>query len=210
MYHAQHKSTGMNIALKCYLRDKIDPLTLSQIQREMEIHASVSHPAITNFYGSFEDHRGNIYLMLEYAKEGDVFGRGHIHSLHVLKPTTLTRCCFRAASRLQCLHRIHHVCTGYSMNKQSHHQCLHRIHHRVLIPHVLRASFLSRAKKRRTYEWIDTAFGLISKCGGIFSEAQTCRQVIRPVAAAVSYLHARNIIHRQGEGAGRPCIRDWL
>ena len=78
MYHAQHKSTGMNLALKCYLRDKVDALTLSQIRREIDIHAAVSHPAITNFYGSFEDDRGNIYLLHEYAKKGDVFGRGHI------------------------------------------------------------------------------------------------------------------------------------
>ena len=96
MYHAQHKSTGMNLALKCYLRDKVDPLTLSQIRREIDIHAVVSHPAITNFYGSFEDDRGNIYLLHEYAKKGDVFGQGHIHSPHVLKPTTLRRHCFKS------------------------------------------------------------------------------------------------------------------
>jgi serine/threonine protein kinase len=30
----------------------------------------------------------------------------------------------------------------------------------------------------------------------MLSEQQTCRQVIRPVAAAVAYLHAKHIIHR--------------
>ena len=54
VYHTQHKFTGMDIALKCYLHDKVDPLTLSQIRREIDIHAAVSHPAITNYYGSFE------------------------------------------------------------------------------------------------------------------------------------------------------------
>ena len=39
-------------------------------------------------------------------------------------------------------------------------------------------------------------FALMNKSGGAFSEAQTCRQVIQPVASAVAYLHARGITHR--------------
>ena len=111
VYHAMHKSTGMELALKCYLRDRLDAFSLAQIKREVSIHAKLAHPSVVPFYGSFEDERGNIYLLHEYARGGDVFA-------------------------------------------------------------------------------------LMNKSGGAFSEAQTCRQVIQPVASAVAYLHARGITHR--------------
>ena len=111
VYHAMHKSTGMELALKCYLRDRLDAFSLAQIKREVSIHAKLAHPSVVPFYGSFEDERGNIYLLHEYARGGDVFA-------------------------------------------------------------------------------------LMNKSGGTFSEAQTCRQVIQPVASAVAYLHARGITHR--------------
>ena len=106
VYHAMHKSTGMDIALKCYLRDRLDAFSLAQIKREVSIHAKLAHPAVVPFYGSFEDERGNIYLLHEYARGGDVFS-------------------------------------------------------------------------------------LLNKSGGAFSEAQTCGQILHPVASAVAYLHAR-------------------
>ena len=111
VYHAMHKSTGMDIALKCYLRDRLDAFSLAQIKREVSIHAKLAHPAVVPFYGSFEDERGNIYLLHEYARGGDVFS-------------------------------------------------------------------------------------LLNKSGGAFSEAQTCGQILHPVASAVAYLHARGITHR--------------
>ena len=73
VHRAQHASTGMELALKCYLRSKLDAFTLNQIRREIEVHASVSDPSICAFYGSFEDDRGNVYLLHEFARRGDVF-----------------------------------------------------------------------------------------------------------------------------------------
>jgi serine/threonine protein kinase len=56
-----------------YTADKLDPYSLQQIRNEIALHSSVFHPAITSFYGWFEDERGNIYLMLELASRGDAF-----------------------------------------------------------------------------------------------------------------------------------------
>ena len=73
VYRAQHKSTGLELALKCYLRNKLDPFSLTQIKREIQIHSRVAHRSIVPFYGSFEDERGNVYLLLQFTRRGDVF-----------------------------------------------------------------------------------------------------------------------------------------
>ena len=73
VYRAQHKSTGLELALKCYLRNKLDPFSLTQIKREIQIHSRVAHRSIVPFYGSFEDERGNVYLLLQFMRRGDIF-----------------------------------------------------------------------------------------------------------------------------------------
>lgn len=73
VYRAQHKSTGLELALKCYLRNKLDPFSLTQIKREIQIHSKVAHRNIMPFYGSFEDERGNVYLLHQFMRRGDVF-----------------------------------------------------------------------------------------------------------------------------------------
>jgi serine/threonine protein kinase len=54
-------------------RKELDTFSLVHVESEIALHATLVHPAITTFYGSFEDELGNIYLVLEYAKSGDVF-----------------------------------------------------------------------------------------------------------------------------------------
>jgi serine/threonine protein kinase len=44
----------------------------SQVQREIQIHSSLSHPHIVEFFAAFEDAQG-VYLLLEYAEGGDLF-----------------------------------------------------------------------------------------------------------------------------------------
>ena len=61
------------LALKCYLRNKLDPFSLTQIKREIQIHSKVAHRSIVPFYGSFEDERGNVYLLHQFTRRGDVF-----------------------------------------------------------------------------------------------------------------------------------------
>ena len=64
---------GLGARAKCYLRNKLDPFSLTQIKREIQIHSRVAHRSIVPFYGSFEDERGNVYLLLQFTRRGDVF-----------------------------------------------------------------------------------------------------------------------------------------
>jgi len=76
VFHVRHKTTKMEMALKCYYRASLNDVTLQLVRDEMRIHSSVFHPSITAFYGWFEDDAaegGNLYLLLELAKRGDVF-----------------------------------------------------------------------------------------------------------------------------------------
>lgn len=73
VYRVHHISSGMEMALKCYFRSQLSPQMLSLIRDEIDLHSTVQHPAITSFYGWFEDPRGNVFLVLELAKRGDVF-----------------------------------------------------------------------------------------------------------------------------------------
>jgi serine/threonine protein kinase len=73
VYRVRHVSSGVDMALKCYFRSQLEPYSLHAIRQEIALHSSMHHPAVTSFYGWFEDERGNIYLVLELAKRGDVF-----------------------------------------------------------------------------------------------------------------------------------------
>ena len=48
VYLAQHKRTAMDVALKCYLRNKLDAFTMSQIRREIEIHSNLRQCTVTS------------------------------------------------------------------------------------------------------------------------------------------------------------------
>ena len=72
VYHATHKASGMDVALKCYLGHKLDAFTTTQVRREIEIHGAVTHRSIATFHGSFEE-GGNICMIHEYARRGDVY-----------------------------------------------------------------------------------------------------------------------------------------
>ena len=43
------------------------------VEQEIAVHSTLFHPAVTTFYGSFTDHVGNVYMILEYCKRGDLF-----------------------------------------------------------------------------------------------------------------------------------------
>ena len=72
VYHATHKASGMDVALKCYLGHKLDAFTMTQVRREIEVHGVVTHRSIATFHGSFEE-GGNICMLHEYARRGDVY-----------------------------------------------------------------------------------------------------------------------------------------
>jgi serine/threonine protein kinase len=80
VFRVVHISSGVEVALKCYLRSQLNTLTLQQVRDEIAIHSSLSHPDITDLHGWFEDASGNYYLMLELAKNGDAFDLMNIWS----------------------------------------------------------------------------------------------------------------------------------
>eukprot|EP00193_Tetraselmis_chui_P007044 CAMPEP_0177765576 /NCGR_PEP_ID=MMETSP0491_2-20121128/8065_1 /TAXON_ID=63592 /ORGANISM="Tetraselmis chuii, Strain PLY429" /LENGTH=900 /DNA_ID=CAMNT_0019281933 /DNA_START=177 /DNA_END=2879 /DNA_ORIENTATION=+ len=65
--------SGSPVVIKLYLKDNLHPVCRQQIQREIAIHSTVSHPNIIDFYGAFED-ADFFYLILECAEGGDLFG----------------------------------------------------------------------------------------------------------------------------------------
>lgn len=72
VFHATHKLSGMDVALKCYLGTKLDAFTMTQVRREIEIHAAAKHRAIATLYGSFTEN-GDVVMIHEYARRGDVY-----------------------------------------------------------------------------------------------------------------------------------------
>ena len=70
-YRAIH-ACGVKFAVKkCHAWDAIEA---NRVKQEIEIHSSLlPHPDITSFYGSFRDDVGQVYMILEYAKRGDLF-----------------------------------------------------------------------------------------------------------------------------------------
>lgn len=84
VYRARHVSSGKEMALKCCFASRLTPKTLGFVRDEIALHSALHHPAIVSFYGSFEDRRGNVYIVLELAKRGDlfsaIFNRTHVES----------------------------------------------------------------------------------------------------------------------------------
>jgi len=74
VYHAKYKRLGMDMALKRYVRERLQPHSMEQIAREIAIHSQMQHASIAPFYGAFlDEHTGDIYLIHEFAHRGDVF-----------------------------------------------------------------------------------------------------------------------------------------
>ena len=74
VYHAKYKRLGMDMALKRYVRERLQPHSMEQIAKEIAIHSQMQHASIAPFYGAFMDeHSGDIYLIHEFASRGDVF-----------------------------------------------------------------------------------------------------------------------------------------
>lgn len=73
VYLAREKATNYIVALKILNKLEIQRLTSEKlIVREIKIHSFVDHPNIIKLYGFFHDEQ-NIYLILEYAPDGEVY-----------------------------------------------------------------------------------------------------------------------------------------
>lgn len=72
VHMARHTRSGTIVAFKRYLRNDLDSFEFRQIEREVEVHAGLSHENILHLYAAFEDAEG-ITLVLEFCAEGDLF-----------------------------------------------------------------------------------------------------------------------------------------
>lgn len=73
VYLAREKATNYIVALKILNKIEVQRLNGEKlIVREIKIHSYVDHPNIIKLYGFFHDDQ-NIYLILEYAPDGEVY-----------------------------------------------------------------------------------------------------------------------------------------
>ncbi|GFR49704.1 hypothetical protein Agub_g11855 [Astrephomene gubernaculifera] len=72
VYYALCRKSTKPVAIKMYNKSKLSKLNRRQVEREINIHSSLSHPHIIDFYAAFEDDE-RIYLVQEYAAGGDLF-----------------------------------------------------------------------------------------------------------------------------------------
>lgn len=56
----------MTVALKAYIKSELHPINHHQVRREIEIHSSLIHDNIIEFYGWFEDNC-HYYIVQEFA-----------------------------------------------------------------------------------------------------------------------------------------------
>lgn len=72
VYLATYKRTGIDVVLKyCIIENGYER---ALIQKEIRIHKKLKHTRIISFYGHFVDpDNNNVYMVLEYAKGGDLF-----------------------------------------------------------------------------------------------------------------------------------------
>ena len=63
VYHAKYKRLGMDMALKRYVKERLQPHSMEQIAREIAIHSQMQHASIAPFYGAFfgRPHRGYLF-----------------------------------------------------------------------------------------------------------------------------------------------------
>lgn len=66
VFHAKHKETGADFKLKRYsIGHRKDPRSEQQIKCELATHSSLFSPSVVSSYGSFEDERGDIYVVFQ-------------------------------------------------------------------------------------------------------------------------------------------------
>ncbi|RWR80704.1 serine/threonine-protein kinase Aurora-3-like protein [Cinnamomum micranthum f. kanehirae] len=73
VYLAREKQSKYIIALKVIFKQQLEKYRLHhQLQREIQIQSSLTHPNVLRLFGWFHDEQ-RIFLMLEYAARGELF-----------------------------------------------------------------------------------------------------------------------------------------
>eukprot|EP00887_Chlorella_sp_A99_P004640 scaffold4.g4640.t1 len=71
--HCVDRQRGQAVVVKMYHKERMNSMNVTQVSREIELHASLLHPNIVKLYAAFEDSDG-IYLVEELAPRGDLYG----------------------------------------------------------------------------------------------------------------------------------------
>ena len=72
VFQALHKSSGVQLALKCYSKQHMMDLQKIQAVREIWFHSHLFHPYIISLYAAWME-KGQICLAIEYAPIGSAF-----------------------------------------------------------------------------------------------------------------------------------------
>lgn len=73
IFEALHKPSGTPCVLKICMKTRLRSEDERRLRREINIHSTLLHPHILNFYACFEDDTA-FYLVLEMAAKGDLLG----------------------------------------------------------------------------------------------------------------------------------------
>eukprot|EP00403_Amphidinium_massartii_P038403 CAMPEP_0178438870 /NCGR_PEP_ID=MMETSP0689_2-20121128/35832_1 /TAXON_ID=160604 /ORGANISM="Amphidinium massartii, Strain CS-259" /LENGTH=862 /DNA_ID=CAMNT_0020061319 /DNA_START=94 /DNA_END=2678 /DNA_ORIENTATION=- len=104
----RHMKTG---AVRACKRIPVEtPLERELVETEINLLRQLNHPNIMRFFESYGEgcgQNGNVYLMVELCKGGDLFSRILHHYQHIKKPMTEAQVGFYIAQILSALHYCH-------------------------------------------------------------------------------------------------------
>lgn len=102
VYCARHKPLGLICAIKVMSLSQLKSLRLeTNLQREIEIQASINHPNILKLYTYFSDSK-NVYLVIEYTIYGELYH--HLKKERRFTNTRASQYTYQIASALSFLH----------------------------------------------------------------------------------------------------------
>ena len=84
VYHANHKGSDKDLAIKIIPKSKIHKQELKSLRREIEIQSRLFHENIVQLFGYFQTETC-LYIILEYMSGGDLFNYIQKHSPIPLK-----------------------------------------------------------------------------------------------------------------------------
>ncbi|KAK2493115.1 hypothetical protein MC885_008963 [Smutsia gigantea] len=70
----RHRITKTEVAIKIIDKSQLDAVNLEKIYREVQIMKMLDHPHIIKLYQVMET-KNMLYLVTEYAKNGEIFGK---------------------------------------------------------------------------------------------------------------------------------------
>ncbi|KAK7871095.1 hypothetical protein R5R35_010459 [Gryllus longicercus] len=102
VFLAREKRTHFMVAIKVLMKSEISRSNVEcQVLREIEIQSKLRHPNILHFFTFFHDSR-KIYLVLEYAALGELFG--HLRRANTFCEPTAAKFIYQVADALHYCH----------------------------------------------------------------------------------------------------------